>query len=60
MGGALGWAWAHRLAGWSVSRQWATFRGGFEGVVQPAPVSGASVRANFRRLVRLSMGRPDR
>ncbi|MBX3404959.1 MAG: glycosyltransferase [Phycisphaeraceae bacterium] len=33
----LGWAWAHRLAGLSPSRQWASLRGGFSGLFSPPP-----------------------
>lgn len=40
---AAGWAWAHRLAGVSVLRQWATLRGGVEGVVRRAPGLAAGV-----------------
>lgn len=40
---AAGWAWAHRLAGVSVLRQWATLRGGIEGTVRSAPGLAAGV-----------------
>lgn len=36
-GSAMGWAWAHRLAGLSVSRQWSTLAGGLAGVCKRSP-----------------------
>lgn len=32
-----GWAWAHRLAGLSIGRQWSTLRGAAEGALRRAP-----------------------
>lgn len=43
----LGWAWAHKLAGLSPSRQWATLRGGFSGIFSPPPPTPSG------------LGRPD-
>ncbi len=52
----MGWAWAHRLAGASVSRHWATLRGGLAGFVSPAPRAAACALrdgATLRRLISL-------
>lgn len=52
----MGWLWAHRLAGLSASRHWATVRGGFAGLFAPAPRVPACVKrdgAALRRLISL-------
>lgn len=51
-GALLGWAWAHKLSGWSLARHVATLRGLKAGVLEPAPSSSARGRAGFARLVR--------
>jgi GT2 family glycosyltransferase len=35
--GIMGWAWSHRLAGFSASRQWATLSGVLDGLFAHAP-----------------------
>ncbi|MCC5786635.1 MAG: glycosyltransferase [Phycisphaerales bacterium] len=40
----LGWAWAHKLAGMSASRQWSALRGGVEGLIGKPPKLPESVR----------------
>lgn len=55
----MGWLWAHRLAGFSVSRHWATIRGGLAGLCTPAPPAPARVQrhgAALRRLTALKRG----
>ncbi|MEZ6234707.1 MAG: glycosyltransferase [Phycisphaerales bacterium] len=49
----MGWLWAHRLAGASVARQWAAFRGGVAGFVVPGPRVPACVRRDGKALTRL-------
>lgn len=49
----LGWLWAHRLAGASLSRQWAALRGGLAGVLTPPPPLPTIVRRDGRGLSRL-------
>ncbi len=46
----LGWAWAHRLAGLSLSRQWSALRGAIEGLAAGPPKLPESVRADGRAL----------
>ncbi len=45
---ALGWLWAHKLAGLSLPRHWATFRGAIDGLFQPAPGLPAGVSPDGR------------
>ena len=55
----MGWAWAHVLAGLSPSRQWATVRGGLEGVTGQAPALPEKVGADgsaLRALIALRRG----
>lgn len=40
---ALGWLWAHKLAGLSLPRHWATLRGAIESLTAPAPGLPAGV-----------------
>lgn len=40
----LGWAWAHRLAGASLARQWSALRGAIEGLIARPPPLPESVR----------------
>ncbi len=49
----LGWAWAHRLAGASPSRQWSALRGAAEGLTRKRPDPPASVRPDGRALASL-------
>ncbi len=50
----LGWAWAHRLAGLSPSRHWATLRGGFSGLFRDPPALPADLpRPDGTHLLRL-------
>ena len=50
----LGWAWAHRLAGPSPSRHWASFRGGFSGLLSsPPPLPQGVDRPDGTHLARL-------
>ncbi|MCA9287544.1 MAG: glycosyltransferase family 2 protein [Phycisphaerales bacterium] len=51
--GLMGWLWAHRLAGWSVARQWAAFRGGVGGFLVPGPRVPPCVRRDGKGLTRL-------
>ena len=56
IGGALlGWAWAHKLAGLSLSRHAATLRGAWAGWMRSAPPTGASAPdgSAWRRLMEL-------
>lgn len=48
-GGALGWAWAHRLSGLSIPAHWASLRGGLAGVHTPAPSWPLPTRASAAR-----------
>ena len=53
---ALGWLWAHRLAGLSVSRQVMALRGGIAGVLRghpPLPMGLAPDGSALRRLITL-------
>ncbi len=43
VGIAMGWLWAHKLAGASLLRHWATIRGAVDGLRQPAPPLPAGV-----------------
>ncbi|MCC6319972.1 MAG: glycosyltransferase family 2 protein [Phycisphaerales bacterium] len=54
-GAMLGWVWAHRLAGLSAKRQWATAKGAWEGLVEPAPSAGngSASPAAWRGLLKL-------
>jgi len=53
LGAVAGWAWAHRLAGWSPGRQWAVLRGAMAGIVRaPAPLP-PSVRPDGRAFAEL-------
>jgi GT2 family glycosyltransferase len=58
-GAALGWGWAHRLAGFSLRRQIATLRGGLEGLRTRPPAKDHLVRsgAAWRDLLRLLTSR---
>jgi GT2 family glycosyltransferase len=63
----LGWAWAHRLAGRDLPRQWAVVRGAASGLWNRAPRLGpacAPTGRDLARLLRLQLGarrsaRPD-
>jgi GT2 family glycosyltransferase len=58
-GGALGWAWAHRLAGLSPGRHIAAIRGAFAGLFSPKPTMRTdrpSDGAAFASLLRLQIG----
>ncbi len=60
IGALAGWAWAHKLSGFSASRQWATLCGAAEGWGTPKPPLPRSVRPDgraWRRLMRLRWGR---
>jgi GT2 family glycosyltransferase len=60
LGAMAGWAWAHRLAGLSPSRQTATLRGGLAGLLTPPPPLPAALRPDgraFASLMRLRFGR---
>lgn len=60
LGGLLGWAWAHRLAGFSARRQWSALRGGLEGLLRPPPPLPESIAPDgraFERLLALRFGR---
>lgn len=50
---AAGWVWAHALAGLSPARQWATLRGGVEGVVSAPPPLNAAVAPDGSHLAGL-------
>ena len=53
LGAVAGWAWAHRLAGWSLARQWAVLRGATAGIVRaPSPLP-PSVRPDGRAFAEL-------
>lgn len=41
-----GWAWAHRLAGASIARQWSTLRGAAEGALRRAPALPPTMERN--------------
>jgi GT2 family glycosyltransferase len=60
LGGMVGWAWAHRLAGRSLSRHSATLAGVLEGLTTAPPRVDRVSMSAFGRLVRLGMGRADR
>ncbi|HYE02507.1 MAG TPA: glycosyltransferase [Phycisphaerales bacterium] len=58
-GSVLGWAWAHRLAGFSPRRHLETARGALGGLAGPPPRRPAAVPArpgNLGRLLRLQLG----
>lgn len=54
-GAALGWMWAHKLAGLSASRHAATLRGAIEGVRRPPPRMDERIRSGpaWRDLLRM-------
>ena len=52
-GALAGWLWAHRLAGLSPDRHWATFRGGIEGLTLPPPPLSPAVRSDGRAFTSL-------
>ena len=59
-GAVLGWAWAHKLSGVSLSRQWATLRGALQGWFSEPPAVPRSVRPDgraFAALLRLRFRR---
>ncbi len=58
-GAAVGWMWAHRLAGLSASRHAATLRGAIEGVRRPPPPMDERIRsgAAWRDLLRMLVAR---
>lgn len=45
---AMGWLWAHKLAGPSPARQWATLRGAIDGLASPAPTLPTGVAPDGR------------
>lgn len=53
LGAIAGWAWAHRLAGWSLSRQWSALCGACEGVWVAAPKLLDGVEPDGRAFARL-------
>lgn len=58
-GAAVGWMWAHRLAGLSVKRHAATLRGALEGVRRPPPPMDERIRSGpaWRALLRMLVAR---
>lgn len=55
LGGTLGVVWAHRLAGWSLSRHLATLRGTISGLVRSMPPVSAPIARDgeaYRSLIR--------
>jgi len=48
-----GWAWAHVLAGLSLTRQWSTLVGGMEGLLQSAPRVALAEAPDGTHLARL-------
>ncbi|MDX9911823.1 MAG: glycosyltransferase family 2 protein, partial [Phycisphaerales bacterium] len=60
LAGAMGWAWAHRLAGLGASRQCAVLRGAMEGLFTRTPKMDptcAPTGRDLARLLRLQMTR---
>lgn len=66
LAGVAGWAWAHRLAGVSVGRQWATIRGAAEGLLRRPPAVWEStgeesgIGSGLKRLVELQFSARSR
>jgi len=52
-GALLGWAWAHKLSGLSLPRQWATLRGALQGWFAEPPRLARSVRPDGRAFAAL-------
>jgi len=59
IGAALGWFWAHKLAGFSLKRQLATLRGGWVGATRAKPLLEAGPNAGraWEDLLKLMMRR---